>query len=437
MSLDSHHMIRVQKYGGTSLNDLQCIERCAARATNAHANGDRVVVVVSAMGKTTDKLVQMAGELTDQPSDREMDMLLATGEQVSASLMAMAIRKLGVPAAALIGQHLGIETSPAHGRARITGVDVEHIREHLTAGHIVVAPGFQGLTPDGRVTTLGRGGSDITAVALAAALGVSKDGGACEIFTDVDGVYTAAPRIVPDARRIPRISYDEMLELASLGATVLHSRAAVFGQRYDLPIHIRHSRKPEPGTMIVMETPDMENYTVVGCALTPDLGRVSVRGLPNRPGVQAVIFDHIASAEVLVDDIMQTDAGGTADVSFTVEFGDLAETKLAVQRALEAVGQGEIAVEVGLSKVSIVGVGMRSHAGVASRMFKALGNAAINILNITTSEIKVSCIVPKEHGEDALRVVHDAFELGMPHSDDGPPAGSVELKSIKPVSEAR
>ncbi len=402
----------VQKYGGTSLADPQRIANCAKRAVAAREQGHQVVVVVSAMGKTTDNLLSLASEITDRPRQRELDILLATGEQASTALMAMAIHNHGIDAVSFAGHQLGIVTDPVHCKAKIRSIDADRIRFELDAGRIVVAAGFQGVSIDGQITTLGRGGSDTTAVALAAALSGSLAKATCEIYTDVDGVFTADPRRVNQARKLERISYEEMLELASLGAGVMHSRAVMFGRNYNVPIHVRHSASPETGTMIIEETPDMENVSVVGCALTPDLGRVSLRKIPNQPGVEATIFKHIAAADVLVDDIMQIEYGDCVDISFTVEFQDLAEIKPAAQRALDELGRGEMAVEVGLAKVAAVGVGMRTHTGVAATMFKALAEAGINIANITTSEIKITCIVSKEHGEQALRVVHDAFGLG-------------------------
>jgi aspartate kinase len=402
--------IVVQKYGGTSVADASKIKKCARRAVNTAIEGHQVVVVVSAMGHTTDELIDLAGEITDRPRSRELDLIMATGETVSTALMAMAIQSMGVDAIAFTGAHLGITTDNNHTKAKIQSIDAERIRSELAGGRIVVAAGFQGVTPDGTTTTLGRGGSDTTAVALACALSSNHEKAVCEIFTDVDGVYTADPRRVPTARKLQRISYDEMLELASLGAGVMHSRAVMFGRNYGVPIHVRHSQKPDPGTMIIEETPDMEQVSVVGAVLTPDLGRVSLRKIPNRSGVQSQIFKHVADADILVDDIVQIEYGDRVDLSFTVEFKDLADIKSAVSKAQEELG-GEMAVEVGLAKVSVVGVGMRTHTGVAATMFKALGDAGINIANITTSEIKISCIVGKEHGEKALRIVHDAFGL--------------------------
>jgi aspartate kinase len=313
----------------------------------------------------------------------------------------------------MTGAQLGIITDEIHTQARIRSIDTRAIRAELDQGRIIVVAGFQGISAEGQITTLGRGGSDTTAVAIAAALGVGEsEPGVCEIYTDVDGVYTADPRLVASARKLDRISYEEMLELASLGAGVLHNRAVVFGQKYGVPIHVRHSAKDDEGTMITMETREMEDIKVVGCALKPDLGRVSIRRVPNRPGLQAAIFKHITDAGVLVDDIVQTEHGETASVSFTVDHHELADVKVAVEHALEEIGTGELAIEVGLAKVSAVGVGMRSHTGVAAGMFKAIGDAGIHIANITTSEIKISCLVPKERGQDALRAVHDAFGLG-------------------------
>ncbi len=402
--------IVVQKYGGTSVADLSRIRKCAGRAIAAASNGHQVVVVVSAMGHTTDELIELAEELSERPAPRELDLLMSTGETVSCSLMAMAIQAMGVDAIALAGAQLGIDTDACHSKAKIQAIDAGRIHRELQRGRIVVAAGFQGISPEGAITTLGRGGSDTTAVALACALSSDGERAICEIYTDVDGVYTADPRRVPNARKLAQISYDEMLELASLGAGVMHSRAVMFGRNYAVPIHVRHSQKPDPGTMIIQETPEMEQISVVGAVLTPDLGRVSLRKIPNRTGVQAQIFRHVAAADILVDDIMQIEYGDRVDLSFTVEFKDLADIKTAVSKAQDELG-GEMAVEVGLAKVSVVGVGMRTHTGVASTLFEALGKAGINIANITTSEIKISCIVAKEHGEQALRIVHDAFGL--------------------------
>jgi aspartate kinase len=413
----------VQKFGGTSVGDPQRILRCAKRVAETRAAGNDVVVVVSAMGDTTDDLIALAEAVNPAPDRREMDMLMSTGEQVSVALMAMALHKLGVAAVSLTGGQVGIHTTDAHRKARITSIDAARMRHEFNHGRIPVVCGFQGTCPNGDITTLGRGGSDTTAVALAAALDVAKDGGYCDIFTDVDGVYTADPRIVKNAAKLRAISYEEMLELAALGAGVMHARAVMFGEKYGVPIHVRHSQKPDTGTMITDEesvrqyrgTPGeqhgMEDIVVVGAALKPDLGRVSLRRIPNNVGVQGMIFDKISKANIMVDDIVQTEFGDMASISFTVDHADLADVKIAASQVLDSLGTGELAIEIGLAKVSAVGTGMKSHTGVASRMFRALGEASVPIHNITTSEIKISCIVPKEHGHKALQTVHDAFNL--------------------------
>jgi aspartate kinase len=402
----------VQKFGGTSVGDPIRIERCARRVQAALAEGHRVAVVVSAMGDTTDDLIGLADRVHRGASGREMDQIMATGEQVSAALMAMALDRMGIAAISLTGAQAGIRVSDAYRKARIQSIDASRLGRELSAGRVPVVCGFQGLTDSGDVATLGRGGSDTTAVALAAALGVGREpGGSCEIFTDVDGVYTADPRLVANAARLATIGYEEMLELAALGAGVMHARAVMFGEKYGVPIHVRHSQRPEPGTLIVREYPGMEDIVVVGCALKPDLGRVSLRRIPNNIGVQATIFEAIAKANVMVDDIVQTEFGDMASISFTVDHSDLAEVKVAASQVLDRLGMGELAFEIGLAKVSAVGTGMRSHTGVASRMFAALGAARIPIHNITTSEIKISCIVPREEGQRALQAIHDAFDL--------------------------
>ncbi len=420
----------VQKFGGSSVADPDRIRRCAQRAYDTRRRGNDVIVVVSAMGKTTDRLIELANEITTQPAKREMDQLLATGEQVSIALTAMALETLGQPAVSLTGPQVGFNTDSSHTKARIRSINEQVIRRYLADGRVVVVAGFQGVAPDGSITTLGRGGSDTTAVALAAALKAKE----CEIFTDVDGVYTADPRIVPEARKIPRISYEAIIELAALGAKVMALRSVLLGAKFNVPIHVRHSMLPDPGTMIVPETPEMENEMVTGVALKTNLGRVTLPALPNTPGVQSRIFAAIAASNILVDDIIQNESGDTMSVSFTVEHGDLADIKPVLDKILADVGAapakglgwgpqpqsvaagvpswGAVRVDVGLCKVSAVGVGMRSHTGVASRMFKALAEASIRIQNITTSEIKISCILAKEDGEKALKAVHDTFELG-------------------------
>ncbi len=403
----------VMKFGGTSVGDPERIRRCATRLVEAVRAGHRVVAVVSAMGHTTDELIELAGRISPNVRRREMDALMATGEQVSAALVAMAVTDLGVEGVSLTAGQVGMHTDPVHGRARIVRIERRRLEEELAAGRLPVVTGFQGVLPNADVTTLGRGGSDTTAVALGAALDVGRDGGCCEIYTDVDGVYTADPRLVPDAAKLARISYEEMLELAALGAGVMHARAVVFGEKFDVPIHVRHSQRPDTGTMIIKESPEMEEIAVIGCALKPDLGRITLRGLPADVGLQGRLFETIARRSVLVDDIVQTEGVDGTTIAFTVEHADLADTKTVSGQFLETLGRGTMDVEVGLAKVSAVGTGMKSHSGVASRMFRALGDAGIPIHNITTSEIKISCIVPREHGQRGLQVIHEAFNLGM------------------------
>jgi len=417
--------LSVLKFGGTSVATTDLIRAAARRITDIAAERE-VVVVVSAMGQTTDDLLTLADAVNPYPPKRETDMLLASGEQVSIALLAMALHALGTPAVSFTAPQVAIRTTASHTRARIRSIDTARMTAELKAGRVVIVAGFQGVTEDGQITTLGRGGSDTTAVALAAALGAEV----CEIFTDVDGVYTADPRLVPEARKLERISYDEMLELAVLGAGVMHSRAVQFGQRYQVPIHVRHSRKSDAGTLITQENPEMENASVVGCALKENLGRVSLRDLPNRPGVDAAIFVALAQADINVDDIIQNEAsGGGMNISFTVEHRDLSDIKSAMERVLAEFGRGEQLIDVGLSRVSVVGLGMRHHTGVAAKMFTALADAGINIFNITTSEIKISCIINRSDGERALKAVHAAFGLA-----DGQ---SASIDTITPIRTVR
>lgn len=436
--------VLVQKFGGTSVADADAIRRCAARAVAARLDGHDVVVVVSAMGDTTDKLIDLARRVSPRMPARELDRALATGEQLSTALMAMAIEDLGVPSISRSFSDIGIVTDDAHGNARIVATDGTPLERDLRAGRVVVVPGFLGCTAAGELTTIGRGGSDTTAVALAAALSPTADtkgdgsnAVVCEIHTDVDGVYTADPRFVPHARKLERLTYTEMVELASLGAGVLSTRAVLLGRRYEVPIHVRSSRRSQSGTMIVKETTEMERVEVVGCALTTDLGRLTIRDLANRPGVAAVIFGAVERAGILVDDIIQLEAGECVDVSFTVEAPHLADLKTAVQTALRTIaGDGDdqapqVAVDIGLSKISAVGLGMRTHTGVAAKMFRALGDAGINIANVTTSEIKISCLVPQEVGERALRVVHDAFGLARDAAEAGAATPRLDRTEVK------
>lgn len=406
----------VQKFGGTSVADSDKILAAARRAIRAHQRGDRVLVVVSARGHTTDELIELAQQITERPPAREMDMLLSTGEQVSVALMAMAIQSLGVPSISFTGAQIGIVTDSFHTKARIRNISTERMVQALDDGKIVIVAGFQGVDEHYNITTLGRGGSDTTAVALAAVL----EADACEIYTDVDGVYTTDPRVVPEARKIDRISFDEMLELASLGAGVMHSRSIEFAKKYDVPIHVRSSFSDAEGTWIVGEGDARRlGATVTGAALVKDEARVTILGVPDRPGVVHSLFRTIADAHVVVDMIVQNvGTDGTTEVSFTVAATDLAETLLAAESAARAIGASEVTHDAEVSKVSVVGLGMRTHTGVATAMFESLAEADINIQMIATSEIKISVLVDRQSASPALRAVHQAFRLDQ--GENGP-----------------
>jgi len=407
----------VQKFGGSSVADAERIHRAARRAIAAKERGNHVVVVVSAMGDTTDDLIDLARQVCAHagreitPPKREMDQLLTTGEQVTIALMAMAIHAQGQDAISFTGGQIGLVTDASFSKARIQSINKQRIFDQLNDGKIVIVAGFQGVTPEGDLTTLGRGGSNATLVAI----GVVLKADVCENYTDVDGIFTADPRIVPNARKIDRISYDEMLELSNLGASVLQTRAVEFAKKYNVPLHVRNSQNDSEGTWIVAETPNMEHIVVSGAALKKDLTRVTIKAVPDKPGVAAKIFGDIASANIVVDDIIQNVMDdNTANISFTVEHGDLGDIKPVVDKlAKELGGRTNAIYQAGLAKVSAVGVGMRTHTGVAQRMFKALADAQVNIQNITTSEIKISCIIAKEDGAKALQIVHDAFDLGV------------------------
>ncbi len=399
----------VQKFGGTSLADAEKIHRAARRAIRAKLERRRVALVVSAMGHTTDQLLDLAHQISSDPPKRELDMLLTTGEQVSIAMMAMAIDAAGHEAISLTAGQLGLVTDSVHTRARIQRISRDRIDRELAAGKIVIVAGFQGIDASGEITTMGRGSSDTTAVALAAVL----DADVCEIHTDVDGVYTADPRKVPQARKIDQISYDVMLEMAAAGATVMHSRAIEFGKKFNVPTHVRSSMTDAPGTMIMAETPGMEAVVVQGVTLKEDLTMVSLTAVPNKPGMAARIFAEVARNHILVDDIVQNiyDGGRLANLAFSTDRRDAAEA-LSICRGLAAdLGVGGVEVDEGVSKVSAIGVGMRTHTGIAATMFEALSKAAINIENISTSEIVISCIVRREEGTKALRCLHSAFGL--------------------------
>ncbi len=402
----------VQKFGGTSVATTDKIKAAARKAIRAQKDGSQVVMVVSAMGKNTDTLVGLAGEISERPPAREMDMLLSTGEQVSVALMAMAINEMGSKGVSLTGGQIGIKTDSIHTKARIKSISTDRMQKLLDGDNIVIAAGFQGIDEDFNITTLGRGGSDTTAVALAAVLNAS-----CEIYTDVDGVYTTDPRVVPEARRVTRISYDEMLELASVGAGVMHSRSIEFAKKFSVPIHVRSSLTDGTGTMIVAE-PEVLSRPVSGVALTKNEARVAVSQVPDVPGTSFEIFSRIAAKHVTVDMIVQNiGQDGKADISFTVPAGELAETLEAVNEAMEALGEFHVSHDDGVSKVSVVGLGMQHQPGVADRMFRCLSQAGINLQMITTSEIKISCLVAQDQAVEALRCVHSEFELDREPSD--------------------
>jgi aspartate kinase len=401
--------ILVQKFGGTSVADAYRIHLAARRALRALLDGKQVVMVVSAMGKTTNQLVSLAAQVTRRPAKREMDMLLATGEQVSIALVAMAIHEAGYDAISLTGGQIGMLTDSRHTDARIRSIDTDRIRHQLNLGRIVIVAGFQGVDPDFNITTLGRGGSDLTAVALAAALRAEM----CEIYTDVEGVFTADPRLVPQARRIERIHYDEMLELAGLGAGVMHTRAVEVGKRFGVPIHVRSSFTDHAGTIIMDATPALEDAVVRGCTLRRNVGRVTIVGLTGEPGVEAKIFDQLARRNIVVDDIIQTSAaaGAGKTVAFTVAT-DALNAGQAVAELIAGDRDGaEVAVEADLARLSVVGAGLRTHAGVAAKLFETLAASGISIENVSTSEIVLSVLVKSADAERALRLVHAAFNL--------------------------
>ena len=404
--------IIVQKFGGTSVADAHRVHLAARRAVRAKLAGKQVVLVVSAMGDTTDRLVELAGQVSRRPAKRELDVLVSTGEQVSMALMAMAIHEAGYEAVSVTGAQIGLLTDGVHTEARIRSIDTARIRKMLDRGKIVIVAGFQGVDEHLNITTLGRGGSDTTAVALAAALRAEM----CEIYTDVDGVYTADPHRVPTARRIEAISYEEMLELAGLGAQVMHPRSIEIGKKYEVKIHVRSSFTDTPGTLIMNEVPDMEEMAVSGATLKPDVGRITFIGLPNRPGIVAEIFGQIAGRRVMVDDIIQnvTHQGQMVSVSFTVDGKDVGAAQAVAESLAQRFTNVAVEFDFQLSRLSIVGLGMRTHSGVAARMFKALADQNINIENVSTSEIVISVLVRRDDGERALNAVHQAFELDKP-----------------------
>ncbi len=398
----------VQKFGGTSVADADRIKAAASKIIKTHQEGNQVIVIVSARGKTTDELLKMAFEICDAPDTRELDMLVSTGEQISISLMAMAIHSLGYPAISLTGGQVGIRTDNSYTKARIVNIDTTKIDEELKKGNIIIVAGFQGIDIDANITTLGRGGSDTTAVAIAAKMKADL----CEIYTDVDGIYTADPRNVPDAKKLEKISYDEILELASLGAKVMHPRSIEFAKKYNVPIFVRSSFNNTPGTLICKEVPEMEDVLVSGATLSKNDAKITIRSIPDKPGQAANLFHEIAKNNINVDMIIQNiSAQGHTDVTFTVPKDDLALAIKMSENIAKTINAGEVLSDDKIAKLSIVGIGMRSHTGIAEKMFSSLGEEKVNIQMISTSEIKVSCIIDEENSDNALLAIHKAFEL--------------------------
>ena len=398
----------VQKYGGSSVADAEKIKNVALRVAES-ATDHQIVVVVSAMGRTTDGLLGLARQITAAPDPREMDMLLATGEQVTIALLAVALQALGFKARSLTGAQAGLRTDRAHTQARITQISAERVRATLDTGAVAVVAGFQGTSDQDEITTLGRGGSDLTAVALAAALKADV----CEIYTDVDGVYTADPNVVPDARKLPRVAYDEMLEMASLGAQVLQARSVEFAKKYGVTVHVRSTFKRDPGTIVTREESGMEDVVVTGITHDRSQAKISLLRVPDRPGIAAQVFGALGAKHIVLDMIVQNiSRDGYTDISFTVPRGDSAPATAVLEEVARAIGAEGVVHDERVAKISIVGVGMRSHSGVAARMFGALSREGINIQMISTSEIATSCVIEDKYAELAVRALHDAFELG-------------------------
>ena len=398
----------VQKYGGTSVADAARIGNVARRIVATYEQGNSVCAVVSARGDTTDELVALAHEITPLPPEREMDMLLSAGERISCALLAMAIHRLGREAVSFTGSQAGIVTDSVHTRARIVGINPSRVQEAMAEGQIVLVAGFQGVSTNRDVTTLGRGGSDTTAVALAHALKANV----CEIYSDVDGVYTANPSLVAKARKIAHISYDEMLEMAAAGAQVLAVRAVEYARRYNIPIHVRSSFSDHEGTWVREEDPNMESPIIRSVTYTTDEARVTVRGVPDQPGVAAEVFGALAEAHVNVDMIIQnTSESGHTDISCTIPMEDSGVADLVLRTVIERLGAKGYVTDDNIAKISVIGVGMRSNPGVAAMMFKTLAGLGINLDMITTSPIKISAVIAKDRVDEAVRVLHDVFEL--------------------------
>ena len=404
----------VQKYGGTSVGTIERIHRVADRVAQSQREGHRVVVVLSAMSGETDRLIKLAQETTPTPDERELDMLLSTGERVTIALLAMELRGRGINARSFTGRQVGIITDSAHTKARIARVTAHRIREALDQGVIPVVAGFQGINEQSDVTTLGRGGSDLSAVALAAALKADR----CIIFTDVDGVYTADPNIVPAARRIDKIAYEEMLEMASLGAKVLQTRSVEFAAKFNVPVEVNSSFKEGKGTLVTTEDADMEAAVVAGVTGDRNQAKITIVGVPDKPGIAARIFGAVAEAQINVDMIIQNmSQAAMTDLSFTVPRADLRKAVPIIEAVAKEIQAKSVSVTEAIAKVSLIGVGMRSHSGVAAKMFQVLSRERINIMMISTSEIKISCVIDEKYLELAMRSLHDAF--GLDRSPEG------------------
>jgi aspartate kinase len=404
----------VQKYGGTSVGTVERIQAVAEKIGRFLSEGHQIVVVVSAMSGETNRLIGMAKQIQDDPTPREMDVLVSTGEQVTIALLSMALHKLGIDARSFTGGQVPIRTDSAFMKARIEHIDEQSMRGDLAAGRVVVVAGFQGIDPEGNITTLGRGGSDTTAVALAAALKADE----CQIYTDVDGVYTTDPRVVDSARRLDHITFEEMLEMASQGSKVLQIRSVEFAGKYNVPLRVLHSFQEGPGTLITVdEEVDMEKPVISGIAFTRDEAKLTLRGVPDTPGIAYKILGPIGDANIEVDMIVQNvGADGATDFTFTVHRNEMAKAKKILEQVAKDLGARDVLADDKIAKVSLVGVGMRSHAGVASRMFQSLASEGVNIEMISTSEIKISVVIAEKYLELAVRALHAAFELDKPAS---------------------
>ena len=398
----------VQKYGGTSVSDVKKIENAASRIKRYYKNGYKVIAVVSAMGHTTDELISLAKKINPYPIEREMDMLISTGEQISCALLTMALHKKGIDAVSFVGHQAGIITDTIHTKAKIIKINASRLKKAINRGKVAIVAGFQGISPQEDITTLGRGGSDLTAVALAAILGAEV----CEIYTDVSGIYTADPRIEPKAKKLDYISFDEMLELASRGAQVMHTRAVEVAKKFNLPLHIRGSFTNKEGTIVMQKNAKIEEPAVRGIAIAEDEVKVTICDVLDKPGIAAVIFSYLAKANINVDMIVQNvSRKGTTDISFTVAKDNLPATVNAIKKNVDKIKANDILVDENIAKISIIGVGMKVHSGVAAKCFSALAKSKINIEMISTSEISISCVVRKQDGKKAVRALHSEFGL--------------------------